>query len=297
MPQNNNDDAGKLDKFHFFPELSPELQLLVWKLYREDQPVLYHFMSVTGQGRVYGARDPEKNELVTTTAQSANQDDEDGQALDPAEYKIRFVNKVKMGINLDQYVHPSHLGHNLTWLAGLVDEIATKTGQWKSTATTWVNFEKDIFFLSSTYHKPGQLRFLFQHYSKEDPEDIPGDSWAHRIRQLAMYFCDDSSLTDFDRHALGQLRGLRKVYLVINRNTWDTLNITLKSIDDSMAKYQQHAKQPISHKANRLIQRWTKARAIRDELRQIFQTANRCGIVIDIVSEGALPMLLPQNFG
>ncbi|KAI1260367.1 hypothetical protein F5Y18DRAFT_256308 [Xylariaceae sp. FL1019] len=273
MALNDNDGGGKLDKFHLFTKLPTELQLLVWKFYREGQPVLYHHMSLTRRGRVYSARDMQKGELVTTTAQSANQHDADGQALDPAEYKIRFVNGVIMkSARLDVVSSAGYYPLGETW---------------KSPAETWVNFEKDVFFLDSSYDKPGQLRFLFRFFNRETPMDIPDDHWAHRIRQLAIYVDErHSSLADFDRRAFGQLRGLRRVWLVVCRSFWRGSG-ELVDINIVMASLEQSASYDVStYRKNVIEDRRRIASGIRDELRQIFQTAKRRGVVIDIVCEG-----------
>ncbi|TGJ79681.1 hypothetical protein E0Z10_g9076 [Xylaria hypoxylon] len=202
----------KLDEFHLFTKLPTELQLMIWKCWREDQPVIFHYLLLSSHmGRYYVALDTERDRVAQMTARSADPGIDDGMPLDPFEHKIRFANTVST---------PNRPGWD--------DIIPGSMERWGFARTcydfklrpvpvhTWVNFHKDIFFLGSDYKFPGQLRFLFSGINRVRLQDIQDDHWAHHIRQLAMYVSKEHpSLCEFDRAAFLQLKSLRKVFLIV----------------------------------------------------------------------------------
>ncbi|KAI8628379.1 hypothetical protein F5Y19DRAFT_486056 [Xylariaceae sp. FL1651] len=282
----------KLDKFHLFTELPLELQLLVWKFWREGRPVIHHYLFVSPKGRCYAALDTKRDKFIHTTTQCAKTEVRHGTSLNPMEYKIRFTNSVWM---ITDY----------QCVDFLVNMVCNAREFWpyfwgegeKGTLYTWVNFEKDIFFVGSNYRWPGQLRFLFYRIGGKLPQAIKDDHWALRIQQLAMYVSDKDSLCELDRRAFSQLKHLRKVFLIVHKACYSQLEDIemlrnwrgLVDLDTIIRKLVAVASSPRSiQMINHIRQEKANAEAIRAQILHICREGNRGHIVrVELVAEGS----------
>ncbi|KAI2628308.1 hypothetical protein GGS21DRAFT_492628 [Xylaria nigripes] len=202
----------KLNKFHLFTKLPKEIQLMIWRFWEENHSPIYHYLILCARGRCYAAIDSEEGRPLLSTARSASMMLDDGTPLNPFEHKIRFANRVMGNIT------ESFMINNLISLASTKtpNQLDTDYRATSTSFSTWVNFDRDVFFLGSNYRYPGQLRFLFSGIGTRSPSALKDDHWAHRIQQLALYVSENDHLSDLDRKTLPQLKGLRKVLLVIH---------------------------------------------------------------------------------
>lgn len=211
-PAPKDQEKGHLQNFHLFPLLPQEIQLMIWAFWRSNQPIIRHYFALKGQCRAYAAFDTETMKFITaaTTARSAEIASDD--PLDPMEFKVRFTNRVE---TVD----------DMAKLEEAVSGCKPVSVRWNearppwpvlSPAFTWVNFEKDIFMLSSRYRFPGQLRFLFQKIGAISPPDIPGNHWARRIQHLGIRMSTQHDCpNELDARGLSQMVSLKRVYLIL----------------------------------------------------------------------------------
>ncbi|KAK8035527.1 hypothetical protein PG993_010522 [Apiospora rasikravindrae] len=198
-----------LDHFHLFTKLPPELRLMVWSMWRQDEPVLRHYMSLFHDTRFYAALDPAAKEFVRTSARSADSDQDD--PLDPMEYKIRFPNQIQTIWGKQE--HPLSVTFQ--------SQLFHRKGGYRNLkpAFAWVNFEKDIFSIENVDHRlGGRFRFLLHHIGAKVPKPLAPDHWASRIQTLALQTeCQPAfdpqhhfaypSVFDLDFHLVGNRYG------------------------------------------------------------------------------------------
>lgn len=203
-------------EFHLFPKLPAELQLLVWKAWREDQPVIRHYFSLEAGGRVYAASDLETPGLITTAARSAEPGSND--PIDPEEYKIRFTNGVTTIGGTDTVAR-------LTKVLNAGN--AYGKGSLVKPAYTWVNFEKDIFIINNTtYNYGGRLRFLLRGIGAKFPAELSSNHWATRIQKLALRVQDAwqrarepcGRIDELDGKIISKMKALKTIYIITARN-------------------------------------------------------------------------------
>ncbi|KAH9904410.1 hypothetical protein F4778DRAFT_789984 [Xylariomycetidae sp. FL2044] len=167
-------------RFHYFTQLPPELQEMIWELWRETQPVFRHYVTVHRRGRSYAAYDVGRKRLVPRTARSVvripGRRPSPEVPLDPQESKIRFSGPV----------------------------------------ATWINFARDTVFVNNTGYKfPGTLRPL-SHIGCMQPKQVANTHWTKYLRQIAMPVPraeDIPDLRSYDLGVLTQLTRLKTVYL------------------------------------------------------------------------------------
>ncbi|KAK7954715.1 hypothetical protein PG988_015409 [Apiospora saccharicola] len=166
-----------LDHFHLFPKLAIELQLMIWSFWRQDQPILRHYMSLFHDTRFYAAFDPSTKTFVRTTARSADSEEDD--PLDPMEHKIRFTNQIQTVVGQQKSVLSVVLRSHSRY-----DEVGY---QHLKPAFAWVNFEKDFFNIENINHRvDGRFRFLMHNIGAKIPKPLAPDHWASRIQTLTM---------------------------------------------------------------------------------------------------------------
>ncbi|KAK8066704.1 hypothetical protein PG997_013451 [Apiospora hydei] len=202
-----------LDHFHLFPKLPPELQLMVWTMWRQDEPILRHYMSLFHDTRFYAALNPAAKEFVQTSARSAASDQDD--PLDPMEYKIRFTNEIRTVQGKTE--HPlavafrSHMVFNEGGYRHLKPAFA------------WVNFEKDIFSIENISHRlGGRFRFLMHQIGAKVPKPLAPGHWASRIQTLALHTDCRPVLRQYDMYT----------HLYPNLHHWD-----YRSVGDRYGSY------------------------------------------------------------
>ncbi|KAI0538342.1 hypothetical protein GGR58DRAFT_468628 [Xylaria digitata] len=205
--------------------------------------------------------------------------------LNPFENNIHFPRNVQKAENYRHYFrHPQ--GSVRTW--GFSEYSFGAPGL----AHTWADFGKDVFIFGSGLRWPGQHRFLY-HMNPKVPQ-IEDDHWAHGIRNLGMYVPKmDSSLCGLDRRTFLQLRGLRKVFLVIETDVLsraDHFLMFLKSdprfgfvpLDEAIERIQQQGHK-FAWTLPYLQKQRTQAGMIRTQLLQLFKEGNRDYIGVDLV--------------
>ena len=231
--------------FHLFPQLPPELQLLIWGFWREGEPgrpgrplhVRHYLLLSATKGRLYAAVDPTW-EWTITARQAWRGEAEVGMVgagpvwPDP---EVSVVRLASMAGRVEEEVHPGY---------GYGSRFEPPS---KRIYTTWarplhaqVDFARDVFMLRSKHRLPGQLRWLLKGIGARMPPPMAGDHWARHIQRLAiwhpvdeMYGMDvaqprgpDSPppdvsgfrLAELDEQLLldrDQLPALRTVYLVL----------------------------------------------------------------------------------
>ncbi|KAK8110242.1 uncharacterized protein PG998_006699 [Apiospora kogelbergensis] len=168
-------ESRRLTRFHLFTKLPIELQLIIWSFWREDQPVLRHYMVLTRHTRAYAALDFIAGKFVPTAAHSTDSTKDD--PLDPMEFKIRFSNSVLT--TKGSYDDPlSVILNPSSDVPSDSREVFTRL----SPAFAWVNFEKDIFCIENLGHRfGGRFRFLSPNIGAKVPKPLAADHWASRI--------------------------------------------------------------------------------------------------------------------
>ncbi|KAL7619932.1 hypothetical protein AAE478_010479 [Parahypoxylon ruwenzoriense] len=188
-----------LDRFHLFPRLPAELQLMIWSFWRESQPAIRHYMIVNKKDqRCYGAYDLSLGDFDTRLSKSAELKGND--TVDPMEVKIRLTGTVKKIDCRWELLRHIRFQYRMPLII--------------SRPYVQVNFEKDIFFCYSRSKRPGQLRALFPRIDTWIPKQIDDNNWCLRIRQLAIWLPKSLSLDRADRAALSQLRALKTIFLI-----------------------------------------------------------------------------------
>ncbi|KAI1822410.1 hypothetical protein F4861DRAFT_390101 [Xylaria intraflava] len=188
--------------------LPREIQLMISAFLREDRPVVHHYMILGEKGRWYGAFNTHRREFVDTSTRTMDSRYDDWEHLpDAHEAKIRLTGDI-MKINTATEIQ------DLTKWPNDRHRVDPKPRNRKLPA--WVNFDKDIFFLGSSYKFDGKLRFLFRGINARMPQPLSLGHWAHRIQYLAMYITGVNvyPLAELDSKAFSQLDSLQKVYLV-----------------------------------------------------------------------------------
>jgi hypothetical protein len=154
-------------QFHLFTKLPGEIQALIWKFAREDQPVLRHYMLLARGGRrEYATVDLKTRQLASPVARSAqyNRDIPAEPALSKIHFPkgVRWVRRTRHpGSKSEDTVHPR-------------------------ASAAWVDFNRDIFFIAnSEFDRPGQMRFLLGD-AKRKTKTISAQHWAKRIQRLSL---------------------------------------------------------------------------------------------------------------
>ncbi|CAJ2508972.1 Uu.00g139980.m01.CDS01 [Anthostomella pinea] len=203
-------------EFHLFPRLPPEIQLIIWAIWREDQPVMRQYCFMEREGRCYAALDMEKLQFVKTAGGSIDLRTGESAPLDPMEHQICFTN------NISTVTVPEDI------LRMFRNPRIEQNRRILSPAYTWVNFQRHTFFVHNAHYRlPGRLRFLFHNIGAKIPQEIKSDHWSKRIQKLAVFATAESNtLNDLDKAALLQLTGMKTVFIILpmhHYNNWRQL--------------------------------------------------------------------------
>lgn len=263
-----------LDHFHLFLKLPIELQLMIWTIWRQDQLVLRHYMSLFYDTRFYAALDPSTKKFVRTAARSAASE-QDG-PLDPMEHKIRFTNEIQS--ILGQHTSPLSIvlrAHPFPQ-GGLEAQSGLGCHHLKP-AFAWVNFEKDIFSIENiSYRFGGRFRFLMHNIGVKVPKPMAPNHWASRIQILTLQtecrpvviedahrqalnwfsmgdrygrYSPPASLMDIDDQVLQMMASLKRILLVIQR--FKLCSVTrrlLDSAEKTLGGYLEYSALEAAHK-------------------------------------------------
>ncbi|KAI0450264.1 hypothetical protein F5B21DRAFT_508331 [Xylaria acuta] len=292
----------QLDKFHLFTALPVELQFEIWDLWREDQPVIYHYLFLTQKGRRYAAVDANTRRIVDTTAQSADPAFDDGTPLDPEEHKIHFTNKVEAIFkDADMPRLADYQAHIMSWKFNNPQRYPHRPQ-----LNIWVHFNKDVFIFGSFHQLPGHLRFLSRDIDAALPQNIDDDDWSHGIRRLGIYLLKynllhyNLPLCEFDCRAFSQLKNLRMIFLILKLNTWwlyAELPPVFKRLD-KLIKLDEYIKLVDGNELHQqseflrqteldvLRREKVRAEATRAQLLQILKDCNRGYISVELMVEG-----------
>ncbi|KAI0858086.1 hypothetical protein F4860DRAFT_517144 [Xylaria cubensis] len=286
------------NEFRFFQFLPQELQLMIWDLWREDQPVFHHYLFLTKGGRCYAALDTTTHQIVDRIAHSADPKFNDGTPSDPVEQRLQFVGDI---MTVTKYRDLEDHKNAMAWdLEGLPYYPSL------APVITYLHLETDIFIFWSSYRWPGQLRFLCEPIAKEPAPDINHGDWSHQIQKVGIYVSKHTlPLCEFDRRAFSQLRHLRNLFLIIRWKRspmpiwWPMPLWRLTSGEsevfvnpDEVIEFVEtfplpdELEQYRSQELEYLRQETTKAETLRTQLLQFFQTCSRQFITVQVVLEG-----------
>ncbi|KAI1503990.1 hypothetical protein F5X99DRAFT_373158 [Biscogniauxia marginata] len=279
-PSSIDGQPTPLREFHLFPKLPIELQLMVWEFWRPDQPSIRHYFFLEALGRSYAAVDMQTNRAVLM----------DESPLDPMKYKICFTNKVATIADRDT-------------ITSIIKGSISK-GMRASPSYTWVDFEKDVFFVhNTTYKLSGHLRFIYRQMGERSPHVIENNHWSIKIQQLALLVSvDTEDLADLDRYTFSHLSALKTVYLVCKPGGYFNPDFF---VGNRLARYGFKDLDLVVNQRSANDQyywaqySWTTvareviaARSLRDKLREVFDRNGQGEVKIEIVCDRSL--LIPE---
>ncbi|KAI1751771.1 hypothetical protein F4782DRAFT_547495 [Xylaria castorea] len=300
MEAEGEDSEGsdsQLDEFYLFRWLPEELQLIIWDLWREDQPVFHHHLFLTEGGRCYAALDTVTHQVVDAVSHSADLAFDGGAPLDPSEHKLYFKGEV---MTITQY---KDLEDHKNVMAWNLEQLPYKPQS--KDVNTWLHMKTDMFIFWSTYKFPGHLRYLCDPFDVEPASDINKGDWSHHIQQVGIYVPNDGlPLCEFDRRTFSQLRNLRNVFLIIRwkrrpmpvwwplplwRFTSGKPDVLIKpsEIIEFVEEFHlpEELEQYRSQELDYLRKENTKAETLRTQLLQVFQNCKREYIAVETMLE------------
>ncbi len=250
---------------------------MIWEFWRESQPVVYHYLLVSGRDRYYAARLANVGNIIYSASPSPDRDIVSEMSLDPGQRMICFPGRVGTTSGpLDDTP-----GGNVDMPAGF------KIGQFRPPAThvrTSFDFQKDVVFFGSDSPSQGQFLFLCNQNGTPRPQDIKDDHWCHHIRQLAIFApdIDSPSVHELDRHVLLQLKRLKKVFLVVEG--WRLKLADYISIQDLEEFAILLSKTTMDRDVYaRFSQMTHRAWDFRNDLLRILQESNRRDIAVELM--------------
>ncbi|KAI0130459.1 hypothetical protein BJ170DRAFT_315767 [Xylariales sp. AK1849] len=213
-----------LPEFHYFPRLPPDIQLMIWRLYRASRTGHRHCFSVDGDSVLYAALSKD----LMPFDNIVREDELDQWTIaDPAApiEKLRLTGNVSV---LSFMTYPGVIWKNTPRsLLSIPGELRCRPVRKRQSASIWVNFKEDLFYFDlppdqSPVHRwrPSCFRFFHQGKDLVVPRAMSDKHWLFKVQRMAIHILD-CHLAEFlegsnlDLDVLPRLKSLRKLFLAI----------------------------------------------------------------------------------
>ncbi|KAI1272175.1 hypothetical protein F5Y07DRAFT_412821 [Xylaria sp. FL0933] len=206
-----NDQNKKLEEFHLFTALPPELQLMIWDICCEDRPVIYHYYYAEWGRCFYAAYNATAKQIKRNTTHNSDPTAGIDRVL-PSDYAVSRVFLPDMMETLGK----PHTKAQFLYRRWPPIFHTRKLIRPESPIRTTFNFRRDVFFFGSMIGE-ATPRVVFPDWFCNHDQDREDEPLCCRIQQLALY----PPQIEPDNHpGLLHMKSLKKVFLVVNGLDW-----------------------------------------------------------------------------